>query len=133
MVSSHHEYGTKSLIVTAALRNAISVLAKGDAAFVGVLRTARGRNGRSLVDVARIQELGSDPIAIRMTPAMRRYLFALLREAGKTPSGKGSGRGVVVVRIPARPFLRPAFKAWSRGVRQRFLRRVGRSMKLGGL
>ncbi len=123
--------GTKALLVRGDLRNAIAVIVQGDEAFIGVPRKARGADGKSLVDVARVQEYGSDPIVIPMTAAMRRYLFALLKQAGQEPRG-GSGRGVVVVTIPARPFLRPAFKAFAKGAQQRFLKRIAALMGFGG-
>ena len=90
-------------------------------------RKARGKDGKSVVDVAEVQEFGAGPIVIPMTPAMRRFLFALLRRAGVEKTG-GSGRGVVVVQIPARPFLRPAFKQFEKGAQKRFLRRVAALM-----
>jgi len=115
--------GTKALMVHGDLRNAIAAIVKGDEAFVGVPRKARGKGGKSVVDVAEVQEFGAGPIVIPMTPAMRRFLFALLGQAGVEKTG-GSGRGVVVVQIPARPFLRPAFKQFEKGAQKRFLGRV---------
>jgi len=119
--------GSKALLVHGDLRNAIAVIVQGDEAFVGVPRKARGKDGKSVVDVAQVQEFGAGPIVIPMTPPMRRFLFALLRKAGKEPTG-GSGKGVVVVTIPARPFLRPAFKVFEQGVQRRFLGRVAALM-----
>ena len=55
-----------------------------------------------------------------------------LRQAGKEPTG-GSGKGVVVVTIPARPFLRPAFKKFSEGAQRRFLGRVAAQLGWGGV
>ena len=121
--------GTKALMVRGDLRNAIAAIVEGDEAFVGVPRKARGQDGKSVIDVAQVQEFGAGPIVIPMTPAMRRFLFALLRKAGDEKSG-GSGRGVVVVTIPARPFLRPAFKVFEKGVQKRFLGRVAVLMGL---
>jgi len=121
--------GTKALLVHGDLRNAIAAIVQGDEAFVGVPRKARGKEGKSVVDVAQVQEFGAGPIVIPMTPAMRRFLFAMLRKAGKEPSG-GSGKGVVVVTIPARPFLRPAFRVFEKGVQKRFLGRVAAIMGL---
>ena len=121
--------GTKALLVRGDLRNAIAAIVKGDEAFVGVPRKARAKDGRTLTDVAQVQEFGAGPIIIPMTPAMRRFLFALLRMAGEKKTG-GSGRGVVVVTIPARPFLRPAFKRFQKGAQKRFLNRVARLMGL---
>lgn len=123
--------GTKALLVRGDLRNSIAAIVGGDEAFVGVPRKARSKDGRSLVDVAQVQEFGSNPIVIPITPRMRRFLFALLRQAGKEPSG-GSGKGVVVVTIPARPFLRPAFKKFSEGAQRRFLGRVAAQLGWGG-
>jgi len=121
--------GTKALLVQGDLRNAIAAIVQGDEAFVGVPRKARGKDGKTLVDVAQIQEFGAGPTVIPMTPPMRRFLFVMLRKAGKAPSG-GPGRGVVVVTIPARPFLRPAFKVFEKGVQKRFLGRVAAMMGL---
>jgi phage gpG-like protein len=122
--------GTRALMVTGDLRNSVAAIVKGDEAFIGVPRKARGKDGKSLVDVAKVQEFGKGPIIIPMTPAMRRFLFALLRKADQEPNG-GSGKGVVVVQIPARPFLRPAFKKFQKGVQKRFLGRVAGLMGLG--
>ncbi|HPM52062.1 MAG TPA: phage virion morphogenesis protein [Rhodoglobus sp.] len=124
--------GTKALMVRGDLRNSVATIVQGDEAFVGVPRKARNRDGRSLVDVAQVQEFGSNPIVIPVTARMRRFLFAMLRKAGKEPQ-PGSGKGVVVVTIPARPFLRPAFRKFSEGAQQRFLGRVARLMGWGGV
>ena len=36
-----------------------------------------------MVDLAKLHEFGGPPVIIPMTPKMRRFLFALLRQAGK--------------------------------------------------
>ena len=82
-----------------------------------------------MVDVAKLNEFGGPPTIIPITPKMRRFLFALLRQAGKEPTG-GGGRGVIVVQIPARPFLRPAFDKFRQGASQRFLERVAKELGL---
>jgi phage gpG-like protein len=121
--------GTKSLIVRGDLRNSITVVVQGDEAFIGVSRSARSKDGASMVDLAKLHEFGGPPVIIPMTPKMRRFLFALLRQAGKEPTG-GSGRGVIVVQVPARPFLRPAFDKFREGASRRFLERVARELGL---
>jgi phage gpG-like protein len=121
--------GTKALIVRGDLRNSITVVVQGDEAFIGVSRSARSKDGASMVDLAKLHEFGGPPVIIPMTPKMRRFLFALLRQAGKEPTG-GSGRGVIVVRVPARPFLRPAFDKFREGASRRFLERVARELGL---
>jgi len=121
--------GTKALIVRGDLRNSITVVVQGDEAFIGVSRSARSKDGASMVDLAKLHEFGGPPVIIPMTPKMRRFLFALLRQAGKEPTG-GSGRGVIVVQVPARPFLRPAFDKFREGAGRRFLERVARDLGL---
>ena len=121
--------GTKALIVRGDLRNSITVVVQGDEAFIGVSRSARSKDGASMVDLAKLHEFGGPPVIIPMTPKMRRFLFALLRQAGKEPTG-GSGRGVIVVQVPARPFLRPAFDKFRQGASQRFLERVAKELGL---
>lgn len=121
--------GSKALIVRGDLRNSITVLVQGDEAFIGVSRSARSKDGASMMDLAKLHEFGGPPVIIPMTPKMRRFLFALLRQAGKEPTG-GSGRGVIVVQAPARPFLRPAFDKFRVGASRRFLERVARELGL---
>jgi phage gpG-like protein len=123
--------GTKSLLVRGDLRNSVAVIVEGDEAFIGVPRSARSSGGESLVDLAQLHEYGGPPVIIPITPKMRRFLFALLRQAGKEPTG-GSGRGVVVVQVPARPFLRPAFEKFRQGASRRFLERVAQQLGFGG-
>ena len=121
--------GTKALIVRGDLRNSITVFVQGDEAFIGVSRSARSKDGASMVDLAKLHEFGGPPVIIPMTPKMRRFLFALLRQAGKEPTG-GSGRGIIVVQVPARPFLRPAFDKFREGASRRFLERVAKELGL---
>lgn len=123
--------GTKALLVRGDLRNSITVIVEGDEAFIGVPRSARSSGGESLVDLAQVHEYGGPPVVIPITPKMRRFLFALLRQAGKEPTGD-SGRGVVVVQVPARPFLRPAFEKFREGASRRFLERVAQQLGFGG-
>lgn len=135
--------GTKALIVRSDLRRSVTVQRTSAGAFVGVLRSARGRDGASLANVAQMNEFGSRPIVIRITPRMRRFLIAMFGkgEGGRDRRGRftssafqgGPGTGIVVVQIPARPFVRPAVeKLFSNEseVRDRFLGRIAR--QLGG-
>ncbi len=122
--------GTKALVVRGDLRNSIAVIIDGDDVFIGIRRSARSSEGERLVNLAELHELGGPPTIIPITPKMRRFLFALLRQAGQAPTG-GSGRGVVVVQVPPRPFLRPAFAAYRVGAGRRFLDRVAHQLGLG--
>lgn len=126
--------GTKALLVRGDLRNSIVVVRQAGGAFVGVLRTAKGKDGQSLVNVAAVHELGSRPIVVKLTPKARRFLHAAFRAAGlDRPAGDKPSTGIAVVKVPARPFLRPVFErhgADETVVAQRFLGRVARL--LGG-
>ncbi len=124
--------GTKALMRRGDLRGGVTVIAEGAQVFVGVARKAR-RDGGSLADVARAQEFGAGPIVVPITPKMRRFLFVLFKQLGaslRRRSG-GGGAGVVVIKIPPRPFLRPAFKRFQRGAQMRFLGRIARLSGLG--
>lgn len=125
--------GTKALMVRADMRNSVKVVIKNGDAFIGILRTARSKDGKELVKVAELHEFGGPPVVIPMTPKMRRFLFAAMRKAGIEPNGSGSGKGVIVTQVPARPFLRPAFAKFRQGASRRFHLRVAKQMKIGGV
>lgn len=126
--------GTKALIRRGDLRNAIVVKHEGEgantSAFVGVLRTASGKGGESMVNVAEENEFGAGPIVVPITPKSRRFYFAALAHAGIEPpasaGGAGAGLAVAIVRIPARPFMRPVFakECTPEAVRLRFYQHV---------
>ena len=119
--------GTKALLVQADLRNSITVVKDGDRVLVGVLRTARNRAGKALVDIAALNEHGSRPIAVRLTPKARAFLHAAFRHAGLDGPDSGQpGTGIAVLQIPPRPFLNPVFETYAKpeDVSRRFLERV---------
>ena len=123
--------GTKALIVRGDLRNSIVVVKQAGGVFVGVLRTAKGKAGQPLVNVAAVHEFGSRPIVLKLTPKARRFLHAAFRSAGlDAPAGDRPSVGIAVIRVPARPFLRPTFEKYGqRGdVSSRFIARVARSL-----
>jgi hypothetical protein len=119
--------GTKALVVQGDLRNSITVVKEGDGAFVGVLRTAKSRSGRSLVDIAALQEHGSRPIVMTLTPKARAFIHAAFRSAGLDPQRDHTpGTGIAVVQIPPRPIFGPVFDTYAQPaqVSKRFLARV---------
>lgn len=119
--------GTKALLVQGDLRNSITVVKDGDRVLVGVLRTARSRTGKSLVDIAALQEHGSQPIVMRLTPRARAFLHAAFRRAELDATSAGHPSiGIAIIRIPARPFLAPVFAAYAQPdqISRRFLDRV---------
>jgi hypothetical protein len=127
--------GTKALIQRGDLVGSIGVVKAGsDEVFVGIPRSAKnagagGKSGDELIRVGAVHEYGTDPIIIQITPKMRRYLAAV---ASKLPGNKqysdGKGSDVIVMQIPARPFLRPAFDRWRGGVHRRLYQRIAQNM-----
>ena len=130
--------GTKPLIRTGDLRNSITVIERSGNVFVGVPRSAKGKDGRSLVNIARVHEFGSKPIVIRITPKMRRLLAAMFRSTGKKSGeyggGESGGGAVMVIQIPARPFMRPVELKLRKGRKKRVEARMRKNLggALGG-
>lgn len=128
--------GTKALIRNSDLQNSIKTKKKGDTVFVGVHRSEVSSDGKRLVQIAAVHEFGSKPIVIKVTPKMRRYFFAMMARQGITPDpGKSTGgfrRGILIIKIPARPYISPVFEKWGdeKEVRERVLGRMAKS--LGG-
>lgn len=119
--------GTKPLIARGDLRRSITlVTVKPGEVFVGILRSARGRDGQALVNVAAVQEFGKT-VVFRLTPKARRFLAMALREAGRAPRGGGGAPGgIAIVRIPPRPFFRPVFDKLAKGAPARVVGRMAR-------
>ena len=109
--------GTKPLIATGDMRNNITHKVEGGAAFVGLMKSAKRKDGKGLVDLAAVHEFGKT-IVIRITPKMRKFMAILAREVGDkkgAPTGSGATKTFLVIRIKARPFIRPSFEQWSTG------------------
>ncbi len=98
--------GKKPLIVSGSLRNSIKIKQQGDEVFVGVLRSA----SKGKANIAEIQEFGSRPIVVPITPRSRRFLMAAFRSAGLLKTG-GKKTGIAVIRIPPRPFITPVVES----------------------
>lgn len=101
--------GAKILIQSADLMNSIRAIHRGDTSVIGVMRSAKSKDGKSLANIARIHEFGAGPKAVRMTQKQRAFLMAMYRRIGTLKVARGGG-GVRIVRIPARPFVRPIFE-----------------------
>lgn len=131
--------GSKALLVTGTLRNSIVVKKAGSGRyFVGVLRTARSKNdSRPVVNVAALHEYGGT-VVVRVTPKMRKFLMMVMsRSKGRNKAGRsGKGqlaRGVIVIKIPARPYIGPVIEKMGSSpaaVRKRLAQRISRNMKL---
>lgn len=107
--------GSKPLIVSASMRNAVSVLNTATGAFVGILRGAPHPSGRGAINVARVHEEGRT-FTVPKTRKMIRFLAAAMRSAGQSFGSGGGGQvgqpGVIVIRIPARRFMSAVFERW---------------------
>ena len=106
--------GTKALIRNGDLLRSIQVVRRRNGVFIGIPRTVSDKQGRKIADLARIHEEGSRPIVIRVTPKMRRFLFATLGGGAGGGSGGDGRTGIVVIKIPARPFLAPVLARWGK-------------------
>lgn len=121
--------GTKPLIRRGELRGSVVVKTEQGGAFVGVLKSARSKDGKSLVNIAEVHEYGAGPFVVPITPKSRRFYHAAMARAGYVPfRGKHPGTRVqvAIIKIPARPFLRPVFDKFAKpeDVRERFYARL---------
>ncbi len=129
--------GTKALQRRGDLVNSITVHEthdQDDSIFVGIQRNAKNSKGESVVDIAKLNEYGSKPIVIKITPKMAALLHMAFRKANLPPSGKTS-TGVIVVQIPARPFFGPVFEKFAQPeeASRRYAERFQKAMKGRGL
>lgn len=126
--------GNKPLNVTGALRGGIVVHRTGSGTntqvFVGLLRQAAAKNGKSLANIGAIHEFGKTWTQT-MTKKSRAWFFVMLAKAGfkgqKPGVSKNTG-GQITIRIPARPFLAPVFDAERPAIAKRFWENVARGV-----
>lgn len=122
--------GTKALIERGDLRRSVTVTEHNGDVFVGIIKGRRSSDGRDLVNIAEIHERGSRPIVVKITPKMRALLAKAARLAG-LPEKSGSGTGIIITRVPARPFFAPVWEKYGRpeDVRRRIEARLERLLK----
>lgn len=126
--------GSKALIRTGALIGAITAVKVGGGWFVGLLRQAKSKGGKSLANVGAIHEFGASWTQ-PFTAKSRRFLFAMLRKAGLSRGGPraggpggGGGKTTLSITIPARPFIGPVVEAAQKDLAKRFWGRVAKAM-----
>ncbi len=129
--------GTKALMHRGDLVNAIRLQELGElSVFVGVSRTAKSSEGEALVDVAKLMEYGSKPIVIKITPKMAALLHLAFKKGATNLMGpRPPSTGVIVVQIPARPFIGPVFEKFSEPdeAHKRFAEQFRRHMQSRGV
>lgn len=105
--------GSKPLIDQGDLLNSITVTVDENraAAFVGVLRTAKGADGTSMINVALAHEFGTKPFTIIVTPKIRAFFWALhfMSNGVIKPIGIRVPR-ILHPGVPKRPFFRPTIE-----------------------
>lgn len=119
--------GSKPLIASGELRTGIAVVMGGPyEAFIGVPRSSRGMKLADIHENGRI-------VVQRMTDKQRKFLHARLPKGGGKGGKGGGGGGILVIHIPARPFIKPVFAAEKDKIGPRLLDRIAeRVAVLGG-
>lgn len=134
--------GTKALLWHRNLLGSVKITPVGRAGtwgyavFVGIHKDAKNPQGKSLYMIGLLNELGSRPIIVRVTPKMLRFLgaaFASLRASGGVPKPwyaiRGKGKGVIIIRIPARPVFQPIWDHQCLSVAKRIVDDVRSDLK----
>jgi hypothetical protein len=122
--------GTKPLIVTGSMRNAITVVKVAGGVFVGIKRAGKGGPGKGGANLAALHEFGGGPWTRPMSDKQRRFLAAAARAAGIPFGDPSKGGHSLTIKIPARPFMQPVIDKFAQGedVKKRFWNAVARSM-----
>lgn len=124
--------GDKALIHTGEMRKSIvsKVYPATATAFVGLLYSAKSKDGQSLVNIGKVHEFGSKPYIVRVTPKMRRFLAMVAKTTGLITYSSGrKGKGFYLIKIPARPFLQPSYEKWVKGLKERVNKTVKTAMR----
>ncbi len=121
--------GTKPLIRRGDLRRSVRTTFKSDGFFVGVLKTARGSDGQSMFNVAKIQENGQQMIldvdkAGKGGKTVRSFFMALFLQ-GFIDKPLKKSTTFLIVQIPPRPFIGPVFKKRNQGRGARLIKSMG--------
>jgi hypothetical protein len=100
--------GDKALISRGELMNSISLRRDGKSWFVGIPKKRKGRT--TLAQAAQIQEEGYGPVAIKMTPQMRKFLFGVVfKNSPNKGNNAEGGDSFLIIKVPPRPFIKPVF------------------------
>lgn len=120
------KHGGKPLNGRGDLAGGVKVIPKGKSFFIGIPAGVKGKDGQEIVRIGLVHEEGRT-IVMKYTPKMAAFLHAAFRAAGLPEPSKSSGAaktGILVIQIPARPFMKPSFDEWSHGLHDRLEQRV---------
>lgn len=102
--------------------------------FVGVHRSARGKSGKPMANIAEIHEFGTKPYPIRVTNKMRRFMMAMFIAGRMRYPIAPSTTIINHPGVPARPFVRPTFEFWEkRGGPERLAKTIARELGFGSV
>lgn len=111
------------------IRTEHTTVSAGRAWFVGVNRTAKGKDGESLMNIAMIHEFGTKPYQIEITPRMRRWWQAMVIKKVFKGTLHPLQEYISHPGIPARPFLGPTYEVWVRTAVQHWQAYVERDLR----
>lgn len=100
--------GTKPLIDNGDLFNGITFQHNeiSNEGFVGILRSSKTPDGKSLMNIGLIHELGVGPYVIPVTDKLRRFFWAMHFKSGGVIHPLSPNKTMILhPGIPARPFL----------------------------
>jgi hypothetical protein len=121
--------GEKALIASGEMHKSLVTQydPKSKKGFCGILYQTKRKDGKGMVNIAKIHEFGAGPIVIKMTPKMIMYLRYLSKflppgmrkDYRKARKGGKRSSGVIIINIPARPFFGPARMPFAAGITTR--------------
>ena len=116
---------SKALIDSATMIRSVKVWElHGLSVFVGVHRSARSKDGKELANIAEIHEFGTKPFVIPVTDKMRRWWMAMVAAGVFNAPLSPTKTAIQHPGIPARPWLRPGYKLWTRTAKEDFKKNV---------
>jgi phage gpG-like protein len=105
------------------LKNSVTVKNTGKASIIGF---------GSMSKIAAIHEKGAGPYAVPVTEKMRRFFKFLSARTNGEIKPLSSGKGVLIIKIPARPILKPLLKSQKKTVFRNIVTNTLKDMGLKG-
>ena len=111
---------SKTLVASGGMAQSVQLVWKGKfQVFIGIPAQAK----KGVARLADINEHGR-VIVQHMTDKQRKFLHA------KFPSySGGTGTGIVVIHVPARPFIKPVFEEYEQAGKPKFLKALGENLE----